>query len=167
MQNVLVWMIFILQQYKIFLTLYKSILSFLAGMLQVTNIVPLIEAATGEEVFTGEDLSDYERGTDLLFKNTGGDILATAHNAAKNATDETLDILNGNAYDGILTAGRRADAAGTLGRRAGRVTDGVDGRNVRHGDIHVRQTECTEGYGDYLLRECGSEGGRNTNSHSI
>lgn len=45
----------------------KPFASFVSSVLDITIIKPLIEACTGEEWFTGEDLTDMERGLKAVF----------------------------------------------------------------------------------------------------
>ena len=45
----------------------KPFASFVSSVLDITIIKPVIEACTGEEWFTGEDLNDMERGLKAVF----------------------------------------------------------------------------------------------------
>ena len=60
----------------------KPFLSFVSSVLDITIIKPLIEACTGEDLITGEDLSDLERGLKVVFAivdmvTIGGAVAAT------------------------------------------------------------------------------------------
>ena len=42
-------------------------LNFVSSVLDITIIKPVIEACTGEDLITGEDLTDMERGLKVVF----------------------------------------------------------------------------------------------------
>lgn len=57
-------------------------LNFVSSVLDITIIKPIIEACTGEDLITGEDLTDMERGLKVVFAvvdlvTLGGAIAAT------------------------------------------------------------------------------------------
>ncbi|WP_075721991.1 pre-toxin TG domain-containing protein [Roseburia sp. 499] len=63
-------------------TMDKPFLSFVSSVLDITIIKPIIEACTGEDLITGEDLSDLERGLKVVFAivdlvTLGGAVAAT------------------------------------------------------------------------------------------
>ena len=64
-------------------------LSFVSSVLDITIIKPVIEACTGEDLITGEDLTDMERGLKVVFAvvdlvTLGGAIAATKNSSFAN-----------------------------------------------------------------------------------
>ena len=64
-------------------------LNFVSSVLDITIIKPIIEACTGEDLITGEDLTDMERGLKVVFAvvdlvTLGGAIAATKNSSFAN-----------------------------------------------------------------------------------
>ena len=64
-------------------------LNFVSSVLDITIIKPIIEACTGEDLITGEDLTDMERGLKVVFAvvdlvTLGGAIAATTNSSFAN-----------------------------------------------------------------------------------
>lgn len=66
---------------------------FLSAVLDITIILPLIEACTGTDYITDEDLSDFERGMKGVGAVVGAFSLGTSYVAMKGAGFATQEIL--------------------------------------------------------------------------
>lgn len=99
----------------------KPFLSFVSAVLDITIVKPIIEACTGEDMITGEDLSDMERGLKVVFAVIDLATLGQAMAATKLAGlggKEAVKVLGKTALV-EFTSNAVAEGVGTLGQELG------------------------------------------------